>query len=138
MTCPTGHAVHLHSCPAVTKKLEDPVHQAPWQGEAQELQLQHAMVHGIVGPVEVEWKQNELLGRPTLHRPTPRLRPVPAVLDVLDEASHMLLRSAASAEADLLRRHQLAGSDHPLDEFGDVDGQRDAVSQNYNPAWVSE
>ena len=45
----------------------------------------------------------------------------------------MLLRSAASTEADLLRRHQLvslsdvveAGSDHPLGEFGDVTGQRD-------------
>ena len=87
------------------------------------------MVHGVVGSGEVEGQKDILLGAGAVRGvPAARLREVPAVLDLLDEAADVVLHRPPLPEADLLcwdqsvPLHEVAqpGEDQPLDELAEV------------------
>ena len=87
------------------------------------------MVHGVVGSGEVEGQKDILLGAGAVRGvPAARLREVPAVLDLLDEAADVILHRPPLPEADLLcwdqsvPLHEVAqpGEDQPLDELAEV------------------
>ena len=64
---------------------------------------QKSVVHGVVGSGEVEGQKDILLGAGAVRGvPAARLREVPAVLDLLDEAADVVLHRPPLPEADLL------------------------------------
>ena len=68
------------------------------------------MIHGVTRPGEIECQQCILLGAGTIRGVCrPRLGPIPAVLDLLDEATDVVLDGLLLPEADLLRWYHLVG-----------------------------
>ena len=104
------------------------------------------VVDCVVRPAKIERQEDELLGAGTVRRFfAARLREIPAVLDLVDESTDVVLHRSPRPEAHLLGPDEMLllgdegepGQDQPLSELGDVarEGDRAVTGHHSFPAF---